>query len=97
METVWAGKLKVVAERLTFGDTPVPFSATVWGLLPAKSVIVSVPVWGPDAVGKKLTLIVQLARAATVGKQLLFCLKPLVTATLPTVNCTEPMFRSVTG
>ena len=86
VDTVCAGKLKAVAERLTPGATPVPLSATVWGLLPAKSVIVSVPVWVPDAVGRKLTLIVQLDRAATVGKQLLSCLNPLVTATLSTFN-----------
>jgi hypothetical protein len=97
VETVWPGKLKVVTEKLATGATPVPLSATVWGLFPAKSVMVSVPVWDPRTEGWKLTLIVQLPMAAMVGTQLLSCFQPLEIATLPTLNSTEPIFMSVTG
>jgi hypothetical protein len=43
-ESVSAGKLRLVAERLTSGATPVPLRLTVWGLPLALSVNVSVPV-----------------------------------------------------
>jgi len=44
---------------------PVPESATAWGLFLALSVIESVPERVPMVVGVKVTLIVQLAPAAT--------------------------------
>jgi hypothetical protein len=44
---------------------PVPARAMVWGLLTPLSVIVSVPLRAPTAVGVKVTLIVQLAWDAT--------------------------------
>ena len=44
VETVSAGKLSLVAERLTTGTIPVPLKPTVWGLPLALSVSVSVPV-----------------------------------------------------
>jgi len=44
---------------------PVPVRAMVWGLLTPLSVIVSVPLRAPAAVGVKVTLIVQLAWDAT--------------------------------
>jgi len=47
------------------GGVPVPESATAWGLFFALSVIESVPVRVPVAVGVNVTLIVQLAPTAT--------------------------------
>src|SRR5437763_48196 len=46
---------------------PFPLSATVCGLPPALSATDSVPVRAPEAVGVKVTLIVQLASAAKVA------------------------------
>src|SRR5258706_8336782 len=59
-------KLKLVGERLTTGTAPVPVRSTVCGLLPALSVIVTAPRRVPVAVGVNVTLIVQLAPAASV-------------------------------
>jgi hypothetical protein len=57
----------------------------------------SVPVWGPKTAGWKLTLTVQLALAATEGRQLLLCVHPFEIATLLTLRATEPVFVTVTG
>jgi len=67
----------MVADGKEFTDVasakscPVPLSVTVWGLPAALSVIVSVPVRLPVAVGVKVTLIVQLEPAATEPAQVL--------------------------
>ena len=71
VESVCAAKLRLVAERVTTGARPVPLRPTVWGLLLALSVSVSVPVRFPAAVGVKVTLIVQPAAAATEPAQVL--------------------------
>ncbi len=60
-------------ERLTIGIVPVPESVTVCGLLPALSETVIAPVLSPATVGVNVTLIVQLAPAATELPQLLVC------------------------
>jgi hypothetical protein len=52
---------------------PVPESVTVCGLLPALSETVIAPVLSPATVGVNVTLIVQLAPAATELPQLLVC------------------------
>ena len=57
------------------GATPEPVSETDWGLLEAASVMVSVPVRVPAALGVKLTFTVQLELAATLVPQLLLCVK----------------------
>ena len=51
---------------------PLPVRLTVWGLLPALSVMVRVPVRVPVTVGVKVTLMVQLPPAATDVPQVLF-------------------------
>lgn len=55
--------------------TPVPLSATVCGLLLPVSVMVSVPVRKPRAVGVKVTEIVQRLPAARVVEQLVVRVK----------------------
>jgi len=60
-----------VGTRLTAGNPPVPVRLTVCGLPLALSVTVSAPVRVPVAVGVNVTLIVQLAPAATLDPQLL--------------------------
>jgi hypothetical protein len=59
-----------VAGVTFIGTTPLPVRDTVWGLLFALSVIVRVPVRDPVVVGVKVTLIVQLAAAASDVPQL---------------------------
>jgi hypothetical protein len=59
-------KFNDVGDKLTTGAVPVPLRATVCGLPTALSLILSVAVRVPVAVGRKVTLIVQLAPAAKV-------------------------------
>ena len=64
--------LAVVALVITGGaTTTVPVRLTVWGLPVALSVRVTAALRTPLAVGVKVTLIVQLAPAATLAPQLL--------------------------
>ena len=67
-------KVKDVGERLTAGAraaVAVPEREMVWGLPVALSVTVTVPGWLPVAVGVKVTLMEQLAPAATDVPQVL--------------------------
>ena len=54
-------------------STPIPLRDRVCGLLLASSVAVRVPVREPSAVGVNVTLMVQVAPAASVLPQLLDC------------------------
>ena len=67
----WFPKERLAGERLTTGAVPVPVRATVWGLPVALSVRESEAARLPLAEGVKVTLIVQLAPAATELPQLL--------------------------
>ncbi len=79
------------------GAMPEPVSETDWGLLEAASVMVSVPVRVPAAVGVKVTLTVQLELAATLVPQLLVCAKsPLACIALMEIEVV-PGFDRVTG
>ena len=62
-------KVRLVAETVTAGAVPVPVRETICGLPGASSVMVIAPVLVPRAVGAKVTLIVQLAPAATEPAQ----------------------------
>jgi len=55
------------------GNTPLPVNGTVCGLVLASSVIVRVPVRAPVVVGVNVTLILQLAPAASEVPQLFDC------------------------
>src|SRR5256712_666884 len=78
--TSWLANVKLVGERLTRGAVPVPVRLTMCGLPAALSVMVIAPVRVPVAVGVKVTLMVQLAPAATEVPQVLVCAKsPLAT------------------
>lgn len=69
---VWLLNASVRGERMTAEALmPVPVRLTVCGLPEALSATVMVPVWGPLAVGVKLTSMVQAAPAATETPQLL--------------------------
>jgi hypothetical protein len=75
---------------------PLPVSATVWGLLPALSVIFSVPVLVPPAVGSKKTPIVQLEPTATGLLQLLSTPKSAALGVAAvTVRAALPVFVTV--
>lgn len=56
-----------------------------------------VPLAAPDAVGAKLTLIVQELPAATVELQLFVCEKPELAVMPETVSPAVPLFVRVTG
>jgi hypothetical protein len=75
--TVWLANVRLVGERLTADVIPVPATLTLWGLWETLSVTVTCAVRVPDAVGWKVTVIVQLAPAAMVDPQLLLCAKSL--------------------
>src|SRR5271157_1454017 len=76
--TSWLLKDRLVGDRVTPGAVPVPERATVCGLPEAVSVMVRVPFRVPDAVGVKVTLMAQLAPAATLAPQLLVCANSLL-------------------
>ena len=65
MPTAWLAKVRLVGERLTAGAVPVPVRLTLCGLPVALSVTVRAALRVPLAAGVKVTLIVQLAPAAT--------------------------------
>ncbi len=69
--SVWLGKVRLVVVRLTAGPPPVPVRLTVWGLPVALSLTFNMAVRVPGAAGVKVTVIMQLAPAATVLPQLL--------------------------
>ena len=98
---VWAPKVRLEVLRLTAGPPPAPLRLTAWWPSEALSVIVSVAVRVPVAVGVKVTLIVQLAPPATELPQLLVWAKsPALVparATLVTLKLALPVFVRVTG
>src|SRR5712692_8903875 len=66
--TGWLPNSRLVLDRLRAGPegVPVPIKLITCGLPPASSVMVMAPARVPRAVGARLTLIVQLAPAATL-------------------------------
>src|SRR5215203_3224281 len=64
--TVCELKVSVFGVSVSVGAVPVPMRATSRGLPAASSVIVTLAVRGPAAVGVKVTEIVQLALTASV-------------------------------
>ena len=73
-----------------------PVSETVWGLLEAESVSVSVPLRVPVAVGEKVTETLQLAPAPREVPQLLLCAKSPLAATEVMVTAPDVPFETVT-
>jgi hypothetical protein len=69
--TGWLPKARLVGERLTKAVVPVPKKLTVCGLPLALSVMLTEAVRLPLAEGVKVTLMVQLALAATELPQVL--------------------------
>jgi hypothetical protein len=74
--TAWLVKVRLVADKLTAGAlaaVPVPVRLIVCGLPDALSVMVTVPVRVPVAVGLKVTLILQFPPAATEVPHVFVC------------------------
>jgi hypothetical protein len=98
--TAWFPKLRLVGDRLTTGLVPVPERLTVCGLPLALSVKVMAAVKDPLATGVKVTLMAQLAPAATLVPQLLLCAKSPglapVMVMLVMVNAALPELVNVT-
>ena len=78
------------------GATPVPVRLTVCGLPVALSVTVMVPGWLPVAVGVKVTVMVQLAPAATEVPQVLVWAYGALAAMLVMFSAPVPALVSVT-
>jgi hypothetical protein len=75
--TDWLPNERLVGERLTDAPAPVPERVRYWGLPTALSVNVSEAARDPLTAGVKVTLILQVAPAATLDPQLLVCEKSL--------------------
>ena len=92
-------KARLVAERLTTVAVPVPDRLTACGLPLALSVMLTEAVRLPLAEGLNVTLIVQLALAATELPQVLVCAKSLalvpVSARLEMLKAELPVLFSV--
>ena len=85
-----------MGKKLALGATPVPVRLTVCGLPVALSVTVMVPGWLPVAVGVKVTVMVQLAPAATDVPQVLVWAYCALAAMLVMVSAPVPPLVSVT-
>jgi hypothetical protein len=72
VDTAWLPNPRLAGLTVT-GTTPLPVKETVCGLLFALSLTVSVPVREPVVVGVNVTLIVQLAPAASEVPHVLVC------------------------
>ena len=94
--TVVEGKVRLVADKVTGGATPVPLNATLCGELPALSVIVIAAVSEPVLVGAKCPWNVQFAPGARLDPQPFEKTKDAafvpVTAMLEKVKVTVPVF-----
>ncbi len=100
--TAWLANVRLVGERLATGSAPVPVPErlTAWGLPLALSATLSEAVQLPLAEGLKVTLIAQLAPAATELPQLLVWAKSLglapVSARLEMLKAALPVLLTVT-
>ena len=104
--TSWLPKLSDVGLSVTpgAGVTPVPLSATLCGLPPASSLMLTLALRPPFAEGVNVTLSVQFAPAASVfglSGQVFVCAKSAafvpLTEMLVMVSAAEPLFVSVTA
>ena len=93
---VKVANVRLLGEMLTAAE-PVPARLTVWGLLAASSVNVSVPVRAPTAVGENVTPTVHVAPTASpVPHVLLATVKSPVAAILLKLRDTFWRFVNVT-
>ena len=83
--------------RFVAADTPVPDSGTVVGLPGALLGTLRTPLRAPAAVGRKVTLMVQLAPAARLVPQLFVWAKSPLAPIAPRVAADVPGFLNVTA
>src|SRR5256884_573721 len=76
----WLPKSRLVGANPTPGAVPFPLRENICGLPPASSASDSVPVRAPEAVGVKVTLMVQFAPAAKVAGLVGQALAPVLVA-----------------
>ena len=99
MESVTDPPAELMVRELDDGASatvePVPVIATVCGDALALSVIASVPVRNPPAVGVNVTDMAQLVPACRLDPQVFVSLKSPVTAMEVRFNVVEPLFVSV--
>jgi hypothetical protein len=69
--TAWRANVREAGETVAMGLVPVPVSATCCGLVGSEFATMTAAVRVPLALGVKVTLIVQVAFAASVAAQLL--------------------------
>ena len=96
MPIAWAAKVREAGERVTTGPVPVPVRLTVWVVGLALSVMVTAPVRVPVDVGLKVTLMAQLALAATLDLQVFVWEKSPPAATLVMLRVALPVLLRVT-
>ena len=96
VEEPWDGTARLADVLETATVDPVPLKVTLWIELLALSVIVSVPVRLPAAVGVKVTEILQLAVAARLLPQVLVSAKSPVAAIEVMVSAAVPELVRVT-
>lgn len=93
--TRWVANVNEVAEKEACGAKPVPESATVWFEAGAPTLIVRLPETSPREVGAKVTLIAQLAPAASEAPQVLLCANGEVVTIAVIESVASPVFDSV--
>jgi hypothetical protein len=94
LPTVWLEKVKLAGLKLRTAPVPVPESETVCGLPGALSLIDSVPVRVPVAVGVKVTDIVQFAPAARdVVQAVVFAKSPVIVILMPVSGALPSEYR----
>jgi len=89
------GNVMALGLSNTAGAVAVPERLTVWGLPGALSVMLTVPVSVPPVVGVKVTLMAQLAPAATEPSQVLVWAKSPLAVRLVIVSVASPVFFNV--
>src|SRR2546426_3829375 len=93
--TNWSAKIRIVLDREMPGAKPIPVRV-ITGTLPRASLVMATPpVLKPAVVGLKVTLMVQLAPAATLLPQLLAWAKSPLAAMLAMFNTAVPLLVSV--
>jgi hypothetical protein len=92
----WLPNVSLVSDKETLGTAPVPLRETRCGLPDPLLVMVKVPVRKPAAAGVKVTVIMQLAPAASVAAQLELRAKLPEMAIALIVRPASPVLESVT-
>ena len=92
---LWLPNERLLGESVAFGTVPVPVRATACGLFAALSVMVTDPARLPEALGVKVTLIVQLVLPATDCPQLFVWAKSPVMAMLVMLSGATEVFGIV--